>query len=179
VANKERTKLIRIVIAEDQEMLLAAIGSLLNLEDDLEVVGRAADGEEAIRLVYRLKPDVCLMDIEMPVKSGLEAAEILTPHGCKVIILTTFAIKGYWRRALKANVRGYLLKDSPSDELANSIRSINAGMQIYSEELMDEEFSGFEQVKLVNPDVFNEKRILGTMKKYLSTLKDKIKRPTG
>ena len=116
--------MIRIVIAEDQEMLLGAIGSLLNLEEDMEVVGQASNGEEALTLVHRLQPDVCIMDIEMPEKSGLEAAEALKPVGCKVIILTTFARTGYFQRALKADVRGYLLKDSPSEELACSIRSI-------------------------------------------------------
>jgi len=170
---------IRIVIAEDQEMLLTAIGSLLNLEDDLEVVGLAADGEEAIRLAYRLKPDVCLMDIEMPVKSGLEAAEILKPHGCKVIILTTFARKGYWQRALKANVRGYLLKDSPSEELADSIRGIIAGRRIFSQELIDEELNGFEDEEPVQTEALNEKLKLGTVRKYLTALKEKIKLPTG
>jgi len=169
---------IRIVIAEDQEMMLAAIGSLLNLEDDLEVVGLAANGDEAINLVYRLRPDVCLMDIEMPEKSGLEAAEILKPFDCKVIILTTFARKGYWHRALKANVRGYLLKDSPSDELADTIRSINSGHRVFSQELMDEESHRIEEAP-VNPVVPEDKPMFGTVKKYLSTLREKMKMPTG
>ena len=116
--------MIRIVIAEDQEMLLGVMGSLLNLEEDMEVVGQARNGEEALTLVHQLKPDVCIMDIEMPEMSGLEAAEALMPAECKVIILTTFARTGYFERALKAGVRGYLLKDSPSEELACSIRSI-------------------------------------------------------
>ena len=116
--------MIRIVIAEDQEMLLGVIGSLLNLEEDMEVVGQARNGEEALTLVHRLQPDVCIMDIEMPEMSGLEAAEALMPFGCKVIILTTFARTGYFERARKADVRGYLLKDSPSEELVCSIRSI-------------------------------------------------------
>ncbi len=129
--------MIRIVIAEDQEMLLGVIGSLLNLEEDMEVVGQARNGEEALTLVHRLQPDVCIMDIEMPEMSGLEAADALKPFGCKVIILTTFARTGYFQRALNADVRGYLLKDSPSEELACSIRSIIGGKQIYSPELMD------------------------------------------
>ena len=131
--------MIRIVIAEDQEMLLGVIGSLLNLEEDMEVVGQARNGEEALTLVHRLQPDVCIMDIEMPEMSGLEAAEALKSTGCKVIILTTFARKGYFERALKADVRGYLLKDSPSEELACSIRRIMDGKQIYSPELMDDD----------------------------------------
>ncbi len=116
--------MIRIVIAEDQRMLLGALASLLELEDDMTVVGKAGNGEEAVALVHQHKPDICMMDIEMPAKSGLEAAEELKDCGCKVIILTTFARSGYFERALKAGVRGYLLKDSPSEELADSIRSI-------------------------------------------------------
>ncbi|MCM3729729.1 response regulator transcription factor [Neobacillus cucumis] len=170
--------MIRIVIAEDQEMLLEAIGTLLNLEDDMEVIGLAADGEEAIRLVQRLKPDVCLMDIEMPIKSGLEAAEILKPLGSKVIILTTFAREGYWQRALKADVRGYLLKDSPSEVLACSIRSIIAGGRIYSQELMDERFEQ-EGMETSNDLISQDKPMLGTVKRYLSTIREKMKLPTG
>src|SRR6478609_6965657 len=130
--------MIRIVIAEDQEMLLGVIGALLNLEEDMEVVGQARNGQEALTLVHRLQPDVCIMDIEMPEMSGLEAADVLIPAaGCKVIILTTFARTGYFERARKAGVRGYLLKDSPSEELACSIRSIMDGNLIYSSELLD------------------------------------------
>src|SRR5690625_841664 len=118
--------MIRIVIAEDQSMLLGALGSLLDLEDDMEVVGKAKDGQSALELVYKYEPDICIMDIEMPVKSGLDAAKELKDHHCKVIILTTFARSGYFERAREANVNGYLLKDSPSDELANSIRTIRS-----------------------------------------------------
>jgi two-component system, NarL family, response regulator DesR len=183
--------MIRIVIAEDQEMLLGAIGSLLNLEEDMEVVGQARNGEEALVLVKRLQPDVCIMDIEMPEMSGLEAAEELKPLGCKVIILTTFARTGYFGRALEADVRGYLLKDSPSEELEGSIRSIINGDRIYSPDLMDEEFSSNDarEIGLVQllPDKQRENEIsskqdnnpIGTVKNYLSTILDKIKLPTG
>ena len=129
--------MIRIVIAEDQQMLLGAFGSLLNLEEDMTVVGKASNGEEALKLVEQLQPDICIMDIEMPGKSGLEAAEELQETACKVIILTTFARTGYFQRAIKAGVSGYLLKDSPSEELASSIRSVIAGRKIYAPELMD------------------------------------------
>ncbi|WHY78314.1 response regulator transcription factor [Neobacillus sp. WH10] len=178
--------MIRIVIAEDQEMLLAAIGSLLNLEEDMEVVGKAENGEEALTLVHLLKPDVCLMDIEMPEKSGLEAAEALKPYGCKVIILTTFARNGYFQRALNADVRGYLLKDSPSEELAGSIRHIINGERIYSSELIDEDFSETAPEQNVIESFGNSestKKIahmqFGTVRKYLSSILDKIKLPTG
>jgi two-component system response regulator DesR len=133
--------MIRIVIAEDQNMLLGALSALIDLEEDMEVVGRASDGEEAVKLVRLHKPDVCIMDIEMPGKSGLDAAEELKESGCKIIILTTFARSGYFERAVKANVNGYMLKDSPSDELASSIRSVMGGRRIYASELIDEAYS--------------------------------------
>jgi two-component system response regulator DesR len=180
--------MIRIVIAEDQQMLLGAFGSLINLEEDMEVVGKASNGEEAVLLVKKFKPDVCIMDIEMPGKSGLEAAEDLKGLGCKVIILTTFARTGYFQRALKAGVSGYLLKDSPSDELAGSIRSVMAGRRIYAPELMDDVY-GEE-----NPLTDREKEVLelvadgkntkeiaeelsiktGTVRNYISIILDKL-----
>jgi len=129
--------MIRIVIAEDQGMLLGALGSLLDIEDDFQVVGMAKNGEEAVSLVKENSPDICIMDIEMPLKNGLEAAEALKETSCKVIILTTFARAGYFERARKAGVRGYLLKDSPIEELADAIRAINNGRRIYAPELVD------------------------------------------
>lgn len=149
--------MIRIVIAEDQQMLLGALGSLLNLEEDMEVVGKARNGEEALALVNRLDPDVCIMDIEMPIKSGLEVAEEIRDKKCKVIILTTFARSGYFSRARKANVSGYLLKDSPSEELANNIRMIMNGRRVYSPELID---IAYEEE---NPLTERENQVLGLM----------------
>lgn len=174
--------MIRIVIAEDQEMLLSAIGSLLNLEEDMEVVGQARNGEEALSLVHQLKPDVCIMDIEMPKMSGLEAAEELKSSGCKVIILTTFARNGYFERALNADVRGYLLKDSPSEELACSIRDIMDGKRIYSPELMDNDISNNERKIECQSDIQannNQCNKNGSAKNYFSIILDKMKLPVG
>jgi two-component system, NarL family, response regulator DesR len=180
--------MIRIVIAEDQRMLLGALGSLLSLEDDMEVVGKASNGEEAVALAKELKPDICVMDIEMPGKTGLEAAEELKGMGCKVIILTTFARSGYFQRALKAGVSGYLLKDSPSEELASSIRSVMGGRRVYAPELMDDVYSEenpltereMEVLELV-ADGKNTKEIAGqlsittgTVRNYISTILDKL-----
>src|SRR5690625_4060782 len=129
--------MIKIVIAEDQGMLLGALDSLLSMEDDFEVVGMAENGEEAVSLVKEHAPDICIMDIEMPIKNGLDAAEELKGDPCKVIILTTFARAGYFERARKAGVRGYLLKDSPIEELTTAIRSIMDNRRIYAPELVD------------------------------------------
>ncbi|UPK46551.1 MULTISPECIES: response regulator transcription factor [Paenibacillus] len=149
--------MIRIIIAEDQRMMLGALSSLLNLEEDMEVVGRASNGQEALDLVRELTPDICLMDIEMPVKSGLEAAEELKGMNCKVIILTTFARTGYFERALKGGVRGYLLKDSPIEELAEAIRQVMNGRRIFAPDLVDEAYVQ------ENPLTEREHAVLGLM----------------
>ncbi|MGE6230826.1 response regulator [Paenibacillus chitinolyticus] len=180
--------MIRIVIAEDQRMLLGALASLLNLEEDMTVVGVAGNGEDALKLVQEHKPDICIMDIEMPAKSGLDAAEELKGSGCKVIILTTFARSGYFERAMKAGVNGYLLKDSPSEELADSIRSVMAGRRLYASELVDEAYSEEnpltereKEVLLLIADGKNTKEIAsqmyittGTVRNYISVILDKL-----
>jgi len=181
--------MIQIVIAEDQRMMLGALGSLLDLEEDLMVVGQARNGQEAIDLVKQLNPDVFITDIEMPVQSGLEAAEELKDHPCKIIILTTFARSGYFERARKAGVSGYLLKDSPSEELANSIRLVMDGRRIYAPELVDLAYSGDDnpltdrehQVLELIADGKNTKEIAselyittGTVRNYISVILDKL-----
>jgi two-component system response regulator DesR len=120
---------ISVLLAEDQQMVLGALGSLLSLEADIDVVGAAADGDEALRLVQTLHPDVLLTDIEMPGQSGLDVAAEIRRRGLstRVVILTTFARSGYLRRALDAGVGGYLLKDSPSATLAEAIRTVHQG----------------------------------------------------
>ncbi|MDP7978261.1 response regulator transcription factor [Bacillus sp. WLY-B-L8] len=130
--------MIRIIIAEDQRMLRGALGALLDLEDDIEVVGQAENGEEALKLIETLQPDIGIMDIEMPIQSGLDVAETLRKQQspCRVMILTTFARPGYFERAMKANVQGYLLKDSPSEDLAAAIRNVMNGKREISPELM-------------------------------------------
>ncbi|MEC0370123.1 response regulator transcription factor [Paenibacillus chibensis] len=180
--------MIRIVIAEDQRMVLGALASLVNLEEDMQVVGQANNGEDAVKLVRELKPDICIMDIEMPGKSGLEAAEELKGSGCKVMILTTFARFGYFERAIKAGANGYLLKDSPSEELAESIRSIMAGRRIYASELVDDASGEENPLTQREKDVIgliadgrNTKEIAsqlyitqGTVRNYISVILDKL-----
>jgi len=182
--------MIRIVIAEDQGMLLGALRSLLSMEEDMEVVGLAKNGEEAIALVAEHQPDVCIMDIEMPVKTGLDAAEELHNSDCKVIILTTFARPGYFERARKAGVRGYLLKDSPIEELVSAIRTIVDGKRIYAPELVDFVYEDDSE----NPLTERESQVLtlvaegkttkeiaaelflsaGTVRNYISTILEKL-----
>lgn len=128
---------IRIVLAEDQAMVRGALAALLRLEESLEIVGEAGDGRSALELVKKLSPDLLLTDIEMPMMSGLEVAQTIRDNGLKtrVIIVTTFGRAGYLRRALEAGVAGYLLKDAPSDQLANAIRRVVAGGRAIDPEL--------------------------------------------
>lgn len=130
--------MIRVLVAEDQAMVLGALSALLDLEHDIEVIARARDGAEALELAERLKPDIVLTDIEMPRVTGLELATTLVKRGMRVIILTTFARPGYLRRALDAGVRGYLLKDAPAEELARAVRSVQIGRRAISPELAAE-----------------------------------------
>ena len=130
---------IRVLIAEDQSMVLGALAALLETEDDIEVVGQARDGEEALALAAKLRPDVVLTDIEMPKRTGLEVASALKGQSrIRVIILTTFARPGYLRRALDSGVVGYLLKDAPAATLANAIRKVHAGGRVIDPELATE-----------------------------------------
>ncbi|HLR71642.1 MAG TPA: response regulator transcription factor [Pseudogracilibacillus sp.] len=183
--------MIRIVIAEDQGMMLSALGSLLSMEDDFDVIGMAKNGVEAVQLVKELKPDICIMDIEMPLKTGLDAAEELKEESCKVIILTTFARAGYFERARKAGVHGYLLKDSPIEELSGAIRAIKAGRRMYAPELVD---IIYRDEGLENPLTERESEVLqlvskgkttkeianelylshGTVRNYISIILDKL-----
>jgi two-component system response regulator DesR len=123
---------IRVVLAEDQAMVLGALSALLELESDITVIATTANGRDAVEAVARLKPDVLVTDIEMPQMTGLElAANLRTNHpNVRTIILTTFARPGYLRRALDAGARGYLLKDRPAQELADAVRRVHRGMRV-------------------------------------------------
>ena len=135
--------MIRVLIAEDQGMILGALRALLDIETDLEVVAQAGSGREALNAALGSRPDVVVTDIEMPGLTGLELAAELKRQGCpaRVIILTTFARPGYLRRALDAGASGYLLKDAPSHQLADAIRRVHAGGRAVDPELAAEAWS--------------------------------------
>lgn len=135
--------MIKVLIAEDQAMVLGALGALIDIEPDLEVVGQAPSGTEALKAALSLRPDVIVTDIEMPGLSGLELAAELRRQGSssRVIILTTFARPGYLRRALDAGANGYLLKDAPSHRLADAIRRVHGGGRAVDPELAAEAWS--------------------------------------
>jgi DNA-binding NarL/FixJ family response regulator len=120
-----------VLVVDDQALLRTAFSSLIDAEDDLEVVGEAADGRQAVELAASLAPDVVVMDVRMPVMDGIEAARQITsgqgPSGARVLILTTFDLDEYVFEALRAGASGFALKSRPLDELLNAIRTVAAG----------------------------------------------------
>jgi two-component system response regulator DesR len=129
--------MIRILLAEDQAMMRGALAVLLDLEEDMEVVAQVEDGADVVAQAARLRPDVALLDIEMPGLSGLDAAAHLAEQvpDCKVLIVTTFARPGYLQRAMAAGARGFLVKDGPAEGLADAIRQVVAGGTVIDPEL--------------------------------------------
>jgi two-component system, NarL family, response regulator DesR len=137
---KENRKTIRVVVAEDQGMVLGALAALLEIEGDIKVTAKALNGKEALEAVLTHKPDVFITDIEMPLMSGLDVAAELKRRrtGTRVVIVTTFARAGYLRRALEAGANGYLLKDMPAEELAEAVRRVHQGLRVIHPELATE-----------------------------------------
>jgi two-component system response regulator DesR len=162
---EEETGVIRILIAEDQLLVCEALASLLNMEPDFEVVATAGDGEEAVRLALVHAPDVALVDIEMPKKSGLDVVQELKAKvpGCKTIVVTTFARPGYLQRAVKSGASGYLLKDAQVEEVAAAIRRVHRGEKVMNPSLLMEAWN------LENPLSERELEVLRLAAAGLST----------
>lgn len=124
--------MIRVLLAEDQAMVRGALASLLALEPDIDVVAEAGRGDEVLAAARQARPDVALLDIELPGMSGLDAAALLHEQqpDCRVLILTTFGRPGYLRRAMADGAAGFMLKDAPASELAAAIRRVVAGERV-------------------------------------------------
>lgn len=182
--------MIRVVLAEDQAMLRSALASLLSLESDIEIVAQADDGMTALRHVQRLKPDVLITDIEMPELTGIEIADHLKRHGpqTSVMIITTFTRPGYLQRAIKCGVRGYMLKDTPSSDLSNAVRTIAAGGTVFENKLdeleciLEDPLSDRDRkiLRLVEDGKTNKEIAIilnlsaGTVRNYLSEALEKL-----
>ncbi|MDR6224945.1 response regulator transcription factor [Desmospora profundinema] len=158
--------MIRIVIAEDQQMLRGALTSLLQLEEDIQVVAQASDGKDALDAIACHQPDVCILDIEIPVMTGLEVAEHIRRHQwpCRIMIVTTFARPGYLQKATDLQVEGYLLKDEPIETLVGAIRKVMNKEKVISPELMTALFHREE-----NPLTEREQEVLRLAKEGQST----------
>ncbi len=129
--------MIRVLLAEDQAMVRGALSALLKLEEDIEVVAQVTRGDEVVSAALSARPDVALLDIEMPGGGGLLAAQALREAlpTCRVVILTTFGRSGYLRRAMESGAVGFLLKDAPADDLAIAIRRVMQGERVVDPEL--------------------------------------------
>ncbi len=130
-------KLIRVILADDHPVVRRGLAAIVDVEDDIEVVGEAENGEEALMLVRSLKPDVALMDLQMPVLDGVEAIKRIRAESPKVqvIILTTFADDDYIYEGVVAGARGFLLKDAPPDQLIDAIRAAYRGESLLNPEV--------------------------------------------
>lgn len=182
--------MIRMVFAEDQALLRSALVSLLELEEDIEVVGSADNGSDALRMVEKHKPDVLVTDIEMPGLTGIELAGHVKRKApdTRVMIVTTYARPGYLKRAMDAGVRGYVLKDAPSEDLAQAIRAVAGGGLAIAPELAAEAWGDSDPLNdrerqilrlaeagKTNKDIGEELNLSsGTVRNYLAASTQKL-----
>jgi len=124
--------MIRVLLAENEAMVRGALAALLSLEDDIEVAAEVERGDQVLEAALAARPDVAVLDIEMPGQDGISAAAGLRDRlpSCRILVLTTFGRPGYLRRAMENGVSGFLLKDSPARELADAIRRTMAGQRV-------------------------------------------------
>lgn len=124
---------IRVLLVDDQELMRVGFRMVLGAQDDMEIVGEAGNGEEAVRLAEEHNPDVVLMDVRMPVLDGVEATKLITERGlAKVLVMTTFDLDEYALSALRNGASGFLLKDTPSVQLVAALRSVASGDAVVS-----------------------------------------------
>jgi two-component system response regulator DesR len=135
---------IRLLIADDQALVRGALAALLNLEPDLEVVAEVGRGDEVVPQARRVRPDVALLDVEMPGLSGIAATEELRAAvpTCRVLVVTTFGRPGYLRRAMAAGASGFVVKDTPARQLADAVRRVAAGLRVVDPALAAETLAG-------------------------------------
>jgi two-component system response regulator DesR len=131
---------IRLLLADDQHLVRGALAALLELEPDLEVVAQVAAGDEVLAAVREHRPDVALLDIEMPGLDGIEATRqvVAAELGCRCLIVTTFGRPGYLRRAVEAGASGFVVKDTPAAQLAEAVRRVHAGLRAVDPSLAEE-----------------------------------------
>ena len=129
---------IRVLLAEEQSLVRGALIALLNAEPDIEVVAECATGTEAVALAQQQPIDVALLDIEMPGLNGIDAAKELAGNRCRCLIVTTFGKAGYVKRAMEVGVDGFIVKDTPPEELADAIRRVHVGLRVIDPTLAQE-----------------------------------------
>jgi two-component system response regulator DesR len=137
---------IKVLLADDQQLVRGALAALLSLEDDLEVVAEVGRGDEVVDAVRRTHPDVALLDVEMPGLDGIAAAAGVREAApeCRVLMVTTFGRPGYLRRAMEAGASGFMVKDAPAAQLADAIRRVHQGLRVVDPALAAETLASGE-----------------------------------
>jgi DNA-binding NarL/FixJ family response regulator len=154
--------MIKVLVADDQALVRGGLVAMLGVQDDIEIVGEAADGGEAADRAIELRPDVVLMDIRMPNVDGIEATRRISAHGAgapRVLVLTTFDLDEYVYEALRAGAAGFLLKDTPPDRLAEAVRTVAAGESLLAPALtrrLVERFVSLPPPEAARRDTFAE-----------------------
>jgi two-component system, NarL family, response regulator DesR len=157
---------IALLLADDQALVRGALAALLDLESDLEVVAEVGRGDEVVEAARRTRPDVALLDVEMPGLDGISATADLRAAvpSCKVLVVTTFGRPGYLRRAMEAGASGFVVKDTPARQLADAVRRVHAGLRVVDPTLAAETLaSGTSPLTARETDVLREARDGGTV----------------
>ncbi|TCN44474.1 two-component system response regulator DesR [Kribbella orskensis] len=157
---------IRLLIADDQALVRGALAALLDLEPDLEVVAQVGRGDEVVEAARTSKPDVALLDVEMPGLDGIEAAAALRSAvpGVRVLMVTTFGRPGYLRRAMEAGAAGFVVKDTPAAQLADAVRRVSQGLRVVDPSLAAETLvAGTSPLTARESDVLRTAREGGTV----------------
>jgi DNA-binding NarL/FixJ family response regulator len=188
-ASGDNRRVIRVLVADDHPVVREGLCTMLELEDDIEVVARAVDGEEAVLLARREHPDITLLDVQMPVLDGIEALRRIRADDpeARVIVLTTYRNEDYIFPSLRAGARGYLLKDASREELTGAIRAVAAGESVLDPEMVDaaRDYGGLTprelQVLTLMADGHNNAQIAtalflseNTVKTHVSKIFDKL-----
>ena len=158
--------MIKVMLADDQALVRGGLAALLSFESDLEVVAEVGSGDDVVDAARRTRPDVVLMDVEMPGKDGITATADVTAAipDVRVLIVTTFGRPGYLRRGLQAGAAGFVVKDTPARELADAIRRVHAGLRVVDQSLAaDSLVSGESPLTTRESEVLREARAGGTV----------------
>jgi DNA-binding NarL/FixJ family response regulator len=145
---------IKVLLADDQVLVRSGLSAILSIHDDLDVVGEASDGAEAVELTLQLDPDVVVMDVRMPAMDGIEATRRLAEHPARILILTTFDLDEHVYEALRAGASGFLLKDAPPARLADAIRTVAAGETLLGPEITRRVVERYVQAPPPRTEVF-------------------------